>query len=105
MNNNWKIQIIEKPGYFVKEIYIYRRGNAGKIEMLENNGKIKEYKEGSDYTNKPFISLEPEQMQALSDELSRCGYKPEKGYQVGKLEATEKHLEDLRKLLKLSKLK
>lgn len=48
---------------------------------------------------KPFITLEYEQAQELMDELWRCGLRPAEGAgSAGSLTATEKHLQDVRKI-------
>jgi len=47
----------------------------------------------------PFITLEYEQAQQLMDELWRCGLRPAEGTgSAGSLAATEKHLQDMRKI-------
>ena len=58
------------------------------FEKVENGGQTK-----------PTISLSHVTIQQLVDELDKMGYKPQKGFLEGKLEATEKHLEDMRELV------
>lgn len=43
--------------------------------------------------------LNPEVLQKLADELARSGYKPQRGFESGKLEAMEAHLADMRKIV------
>ncbi len=94
--NEWKISI-KDPGYkFTREIYIYRRLPSGGIELLG----VGELKEG-ETSPKPTLELEPEQLQAFSNALNENGFKPQDGFTEGKLEGTERHLADLRTLLKL----
>ena len=94
--NNWIIKIIDIGWKTTREIYIFRKNRNGEREML--NGDI--LKEGVPPANiKPTLELEPEQLQALADELDNIGYKPQKGFIEGKLLATETHLEDMRKLV------
>lgn len=47
----------------------------------------------------PFIKLDIASAQQLMDELWRCGIKPTEGTgSAGSLKATERHLEDMRKV-------
>lgn len=93
--NDWIINIVD-PGYkFTREIYIFRRLPNGKAEVLGQG----EFELGVNF--KPSLELTPEQLQALSNALNENGFKPQEGFTEGKLEATERHLTDLRKLLKL----
>lgn len=48
----------------------------------------------------PFITLGPVEAQNLMDDLWRCGYRPSDGTgSAGSLAATERHLDDMRKLV------
>lgn len=48
----------------------------------------------------PSFSLSPEDAQALMDDLWNCGLRPSEGSgSVGALAATQRHLEDMRKLV------
>lgn len=95
--NEWQIRIVD-PGYkFTREIYIFRRLFNGKTELL-GVGEI----EDGGIATKPTLELTPEQLQAFSDALNANGFQPQDGFTEGKLEATERHLLDMRKLLKLS---
>jgi len=95
---NWQIKIKDVGYKVTREVYIFRRWNGG-TDVLQPDGSIKSYKQGELMDVKPIIELEPEMLQELSNELSQLGYKPDKGHTLGKLEATEKHLEDMRKLV------
>jgi hypothetical protein len=49
---------------------------------------------------RPFMELYDEDTQALMDELWRAGFRPREGSgSAGSLAATEKHLEDMRRLV------
>jgi len=50
---------------------------------------------------RPSFELFPEQLEALAEALNERGISPSRQYVEGKLEATERHLSDTRKLLKL----
>lgn len=97
--DNWTIRIIDKGYKFTRDVYIFRRVPGG-TEFLTGDNTLKTFKEG-EAVDKPTLELEPEQLQALADELAKVGYAPQKGFLQGKLEATEKHLKDMRTLLKL----
>lgn len=48
----------------------------------------------------PFLKLENNEAQKLMDELWQCGLRPTEGTgSAGSLAATERHLEDMRKLV------
>lgn len=91
--DNWRIRIIDKGYKLAMEVYVFRKLPSGRVELID--GTVVE----QNTEQKPAFELDPEQMQALVDELSRVGYKPLKGFVEGKLEATEKHLEDMRSLV------
>lgn len=96
MDYNWKISIRDVGYKSTRDIFVYRRGLNGKTEIMG----VGEVDEGAGVP-KPTLELEPEQLQAFADALNEQGYKPQKGFLEGKLEATERHLADIRKLLKL----
>lgn len=55
--------------------------------------------EPDNFVTAPSFSLHPEQAQALMDQLWTCGLRPSEGSgSAGSLAATERHLEDMRKL-------
>lgn len=50
--------------------------------------------------NEPMVRLEDDAAQSLMDDLWRVGFRPsEAGQSAGALSATERHLQDLRKLV------
>ena len=98
--NNWTIKIIDTGYEKARSIYIFRQLSSGETMFLD--GKVLK---GGEAPSEPTIKLEPEQLQALADELSMVGYKPQKGFIEGKLEATTKHLEDMRSLVFKSETK
>lgn len=93
--NEWIIKLVDVGYKFGRYIYIFRRLPNGDIETLDGTKVV----EGEDF--KPAFFLNPEQLQALANALDNNGFKPQEGFVEGKLEATERHLTDLRKLLKL----
>lgn len=100
---NWNIQIVS-PGYkFDRDIYIFRKLPGGQTQIMQQDGSMKVYEPGSAVPQSPSFSLSPEVLQAFSDTLNSHGFKPQKGFIEGKLEATERHLGDMRTLLKFKK--
>lgn len=98
MKNEWTIKIVDVGYTFTRDVFIFRRMLGG-TEFIQNDGTAFFVAEGSAEQPKPAICLDAEALQALADELARTVYKPQKGFIEGKLDATEKHLEDMRKLV------
>lgn len=100
MENYWKVRVDSPVNRLGVDVYIYRYISNRKMELLKSSGTI--VKEAGEVVE-PTLSLEHEAFQALVDAI-HSDHKPSEGKFVeGKLEATENHLEDLRKLLKLNK--
>jgi hypothetical protein len=94
MINNWKVKIID-PGYkLTYDVFIFRDTCDGKTEMVDGTIVIR-----GDKPIKPSLELNKEQLQEFADSLNGMGISPRKEFIQGKLEATEKHLEDMRKLV------
>ncbi len=94
---NWQIKIIDKGYKYTRDVYIYRRSNH-KTEVWYGD-KVTVYEEGASMSDMPSFSMTPEMLQDLSDALNNIGIKPQKGFMEGKLEATERHLSDMRELV------
>ena len=78
-----------------------------KLLHYENDNWVATDIEGGAYLGKPSIHLPgrlgEEVMQAMADAFSKRGIKTDNDHKIqGTLEATKYHLEDLRKLLKLT---
>jgi hypothetical protein len=91
---NWKIKIVDVGYKFERDIYIFRK-NGNKVEMYD--GSVSDI-DGA-IPAKPTLSLSPESLQELANVLDKQGFSPKEGFVEGKLQATEKHLEDMRKLV------
>lgn len=99
---NWKVRLQEEIGRFSKGLFIYRK-HGEKMEYMGKEG-VSHLVEWGDVIE-PVLSLEPEMLQTLFDELQSNGYKPkELGKVEGLYEAQSDHLADLRHLLKLPRL-
>jgi len=92
--DKWNIRIIDVGYKLERDVFIFRRIFDGKTEMLD--GTIIDV--GS-AISKPSLSLTVEQLQTFANELNKLGISPAKEYATGKLEATEKHLKDMRALV------
>lgn len=93
----WKVKIIDQGFTFNREIYIFREAGEG-MEIVQGD-TIQFVRKGEAAPRTPTMVLQPEMLQALADGLAEVGYKPEQGFTDGKLQATEKHLEDMRTLV------
>ena len=95
---NWKVKIIDKGYTTLMDIFMYHDVYGNKIEMVAKGGDTLEvFEDGT--VKDPSFKLTREQLQAFANALNDMGISPQKEYIEGKLEATEKHLEDMRKLV------
>lgn len=78
--------------------YHYCNGFGNKIGLVQRGGETIEYFEDG-VVKEPSFKLNREQLQAFANALNEMGMNPQKEYTDGKLEATEKHLEDMRQLV------
>ena len=74
------------------ELYIFDKASVA-TPIVFKEREIGEY-------NEPTLTITTEQAQALMDNLYNLGIRPTdaKGSNAGALEATQKHLEDMRKI-------
>lgn len=93
MDYDWRVKITDVGYKLEKDIYIFRKLSNGKIDVLG----VGEIEDG--IAPKPTLSLTDSQLQEFADVLAQNGFKPLKGFLEGKLNATEKHLEDMRTLV------
>ena len=99
-NKNWKAQLVQKPGMFGYDLYIFYKAPNGKIGYVVSGNIIKEIERGDSIDIPPTLHIEGEEMaKAILEVFSNQGIKIDKGHTEGKLEATEKHLEDMRRLV------
>lgn len=92
MKNGLEIHVSRMPAANRLDFYM-KEGSAWVVDMT-----LKTQDEGS---MKPSaFSLDNEEVQALMDRLWGCGFRPTEGTgSAGALAATERHLEDMRKLV------
>lgn len=93
---NWKIKIVDVGYKFERDMYIYYKMMDNKIGVLHGD-TIETFNSGD--AIKPTLSLPPEALQELANALDAIGFKPKEGFLEGKLQAIEKHLEDMRTLV------
>ncbi len=96
---NYKIKIVEDGPWDLYKIYVHRRLPNGDVEVQYNDiGKT--FPRGSAIPIEPSFKLSREMLEEFADELSNMKFKPkEASYTQGKLESTEKHLEDMRNIV------
>jgi hypothetical protein len=98
MNDYIKVKITEDDFSDRKKIFIGRRV-GGNMEVIYSD-KVESFGEGA-FIDKPSLILNNLEFQSLVDAIHK-DFKPSEGkFIAGKLIATEKHLEDLRQMLKL----
>ena len=98
MNTDLQIKITPSLYSLSVNLYIFKNNKDGGMEFLQKDGYWQNVKEGSCEAVIPTLVLSPDLLPKLADELARNGYRAEQGFDKGKLEATEKHLEDMRRL-------
>lgn len=97
IDQSWKVKIID-PGYKTSfDVYIFRE-IGGKREFIQT-GEKSVILSMDGMAPSPTLSMDREMMKAFADALNDRGIKPEEGFLEGKLEATTKHLEDMRSLV------
>ena len=101
MTDKWEVKINDAVARFGRKIFILRKNYKGEVEIYNPiTEEIKPYI----YGQEPEIGLflDEEMLDALFVELQKRGYKPkEQSFVEGQFESQTKHLEDMRKLLKL----
>lgn len=100
MENNWHAMIVLRPDMMANAVYI-TRSYGDQREYLRKNGKITVHTRGAATKEDPYMALlDDEQLRALGIAINKSGYKaPDEHLLEGKLVATERHLEDMRKLV------
>lgn len=102
--DRWRIEAKERVYQTLTDIFIFRHGLDGQIDVLIPKGtdSVEEKSLPSDAVIPPALTIHSHLAPLLMDALKRNGTKlPDESYTAGKLQATESHLKDLRQLLKL----
>lgn len=95
MKDPVEVRAYSRPWNFGVDFLI----KSGNSVVKPNNIVFTEYEEGATIENSSLI-LDSNAIQQLMDDLWQCGYRPSEGSgSAGSLRATEKHLEDMRKLV------
>lgn len=95
----WRVKFVERPEKCGREMYIYRETQNGIREffVFPEFTEVRTIKDGECVPNGLYLS--EDLFQKLVDSVHK-DFKPSEGkYTEGKLEATEKHLKDMRKLV------
>lgn len=95
-NYDWEVKIVDVGYKIGLDIFLFFKDFNG-IHLL--HGDVVELLPKDGTAAKPTLSLSPSALQAFADALDKMGIKPQKGFIEGKLAATEKHLEDMRRLV------
>lgn len=102
MQSEWKAIVEFDPGMITNSVYLFRDREYRSREYMASNFEIHTVKEGErlDREKIRFAMLDDDQLQALLQAFDKFGVKrPDAGFVEGKLEATEAHLSDMRKLV------
>ena len=103
MNHKWQFKIEHRIDQLAYWVYMCRK-DGEEIEFVCHDGTLRRVKQGESTGEiLPLIMLEDlSSLQSLIDEAEERGVKTEKhDYMRGELEATKRHLEDVRKVAKL----
>jgi len=97
INNEWVVKVKDAAPLSGHRLWIFQKTFKGTATY---NGQITtEHAHGEAVDEKESIFLSDDMLKALIDAIHK-NFKPSEGkFTEGKLEATEKHLEDMRKLV------
>lgn len=97
---NWEARVVFRPDMMANAIYMTRSTGDGR-EYLGRDGKRTLHKRAAVPKDDPYLALlDEEQIAALGIAINKSGYQaPNEHLIEGKLVATERHLEDMRRLV------
>jgi len=102
MFGDWKVDVVYRPEYLGYVVYMSRKMPNGQ-EFITKDGKTEVLKPGDFIKSDKqycFAILDPDQVQRLADAFANKGiHTVNDNVNKGKLEATEKHLEDMRNIV------
>lgn len=97
--DKWQVGVHRRPERTGVDIFVYRKNGVTRTEVLKSDGSIVDMPRGA--AIEPTLSLEEDIFRELVDAI-HADFKPSEGkFTEGKVEATERHLQDLRHLLKI----
>lgn len=103
MNDEWKIFVEYRPGMLATFIYISKRIDVGVNQFLVNGGnEVITVKTDAPLKNEVYFARVEDDylLSLLVEALDKRGIKaPSQSFIEGKYEATNEHLQDLRKLI------
>ena len=104
MNEYWKAKVVDNFDNMRKELYIFQQRDNAKL-FLTPKGVISVVNGKQPKEPVYFAGFENEQAQAIANAFGEAGIKLASTHKIeGTLEATQKHLEDMRKLVFAPKL-
>jgi len=98
---NWTVFIKDEPFFARKQVYIHRKV-GDQICILNSDGVTETWHPiGTDMGNiLPTLQMSGALFQTFVDKIAELGIKPTEGKFIeGRMVATEKHLEDMRRLV------
>ena len=99
ITENWEVLFQEDFGTCSQKMVILRRAYNGTEVFDVKNNNLVLVPAGDGIDEKLIIKFSPEMFLALVDAIQK-NFKPSEGkFTEGKLEATEKHLEDMRTIV------
>lgn len=102
MENNLRIEIVKDPVSRNTNIYIISKYGPKDVLIIPNRTRSYQEEEMNydGVQQEPSFRLSNDVVEVLFQKLSEQGFKPkESSFIEGKLQATESHLEDMRKLV------
>lgn len=96
-----KVLLQDVPGKLGLNLFIFRIvGEDMFVPIIKNGVMVGEKKLArGGVVDQPVLYLPDELLILLPDALAKRGFKPQKGFLEGKLEAASAHLDDMRKLV------
>ena len=90
-------KVYARKDFIFRGIGLYLLSEEDGVRSIATNIEFEQLKEGQEYSE--TMLLRDESAQALMDQLWDCGIRPTEGTgSAGALAATQKHLEDMRKI-------
>ena len=101
MFGNWKVQIIDVPGYELRRVYVFQRLNGSTAFLTKDSTVVTmQDNETQEYEDNYFADMSSDQLQAFADTLANKGVKTANDAKnEGLLVAKDAHLKDMRRLV------
>ena len=101
MMEDWKVRVRHGFDTLMTEIIVYRHLHDGRVEVQDAKGDVVSYDRGTSAVV-PTFRIHEFLLQELVEAIKSSGTRTkDESRTEGKLEATERHLADMRQMLKL----